>query len=351
MARKPFRSPLLGCVLIVIGAVALLSIPVITWRDGSEHQQRALVFILSSTFVAPVLLMVGVALIRRDAAAILADSAKRPIVYLRPFRQEKVSSPGNEPWNTLVERVRLKMMNAAVGTGLVMTFFVAVLLTQAGGVLATIGTTILTIYLVIVWLMLLYAPIYVCRKIRGRIDVTLEQELCHCFRRFGPIVAVGRPGELFAPEGGARAYLDDDTWQPVVLDLVKRARIIVVHLVPDGWTWWEFCQSITGTDPTRVLAVIIGQFFTDESYALLRHKVQQEFGITLCEARCACALVSFDADRTPHYLTLRRIPWFLWPFASYRLSRSTFKPFLLRLGLTYRFSREWWRARLIARTG
>ena len=333
MARKPFRSPLLGYLLMSAGGAGLLSILLVNWRPGNQPREGAVLMILGLIFVSPTLIMLGAALVRRDATPILANPENRPIVYLRPFTQETVSSPGNEPWKTFIERFHLNPMNVAVGSGLLGAIggVVAGLLHMLGGALATAGAVFALVCFVPVYLLLLYAPFHVYRMMRGRVDVTLEQELCHHFRGHGPIVAIGRPGELFAPEGGARVYLDDESWQSVVLDAIRRARIIVVHLVPEGWTWWEFCQSLASGSPTRILAVVVGRFFTDESYALLRRKVEQEFGIVLSETRPACALLSLDACRTPHYLALKRKPWFLWPFVSYRLSRHTFSPFLAHL--------------------
>jgi hypothetical protein len=162
------------------------------------------------------------------------------------------------------------------------------------------------------------------------LEATLEQELCHHLGKLAPFVAVGQPGEWFAPEGGARVYLEDDSWQAVVQDLISRARFIVMHLVPGGWTWWECCQVLKSDDPTRILAVIVGDFFTDESYALLRQNMQQEFGIVLNEQRRRYEFICFDAERRPHELPLRYIPWPLFPFSRFRLSRSTFEPFLSR---------------------
>ncbi len=162
----------------------------------------------------------------------------------------------------------------------------------------------------------------------------------------GPIVAVGRPGELFAPEGGARVYLDDDSWQATVLDSIERSRLIILHLVPDGWTWWEVGHALKSHDPTRVLGIVVGASLGDESYQLLRDKLIQEFGISLDPVMADYALYRFDADLTPRLLPLRWIPGVFWPFTPYRLSRSTLRPYLTRLGLHHRFSIPWWRERL-----
>jgi hypothetical protein len=283
-------------------------------------------------FIGPALIVLGSQLIRRDAS-VNQSRSRPPIVYLRPFTQEMTSSPGNEPWNKFIERFRLQPMNLVLGVGFLGSLggVAAGLLQMAGGALAEIGTVWSMIYLPIVWLMIVYAPFWVYRKMRGRIDVSLEKELWHHLRGLGRFVAIGRPGESFAPDGGDRIYLTDDNWQNVVEDWICRARIIIIHLVPGGHTWWEFSQCINTVEPTRILAVVIGQYFTDETYASMRTRIEQEHGISLREQLSSYSLISFKSDRTTCYLQLKRKPWILWPFVAYRLRRATFAPFLANL--------------------
>ena len=45
---------------------------------------------------------------------------------------------------------------------------------------------------------------------------------CRNSARFGPFVAIGRPGEEVSEIGAARMYVEDDDWEVVVSDLLNR---------------------------------------------------------------------------------------------------------------------------------
>ncbi|HEV3145052.1 MAG TPA: hypothetical protein VGZ47_14270 [Gemmataceae bacterium] len=49
-----------------------------------------------------------------------------------------------------------------------------------------------------------------------------EEVLAKVMQRYGPFVAIGRPGEEVAEMGAARMYVGDDDWQSVVSDLLAR---------------------------------------------------------------------------------------------------------------------------------
>ena len=69
---------------------------------------------------------------------------------------------------------------------------------------------------------------------RRRLDHVLVEE----FSRFGPIVALGRPGERIRPFGAARVYVEHSDWQVRVHDLaVKSAHIVLVVDEGTGLAW------------------------------------------------------------------------------------------------------------------
>jgi hypothetical protein len=57
---------------------------------------------------------------------------------------------------------------------------------------------------------------------------TLEQMLVRVFSPFGPVVAIGRPGELLPPLGAAREWLPDAAWKQHVEELLQRCRLVVM---------------------------------------------------------------------------------------------------------------------------
>ena len=70
---------------------------------------------------------------------------------------------------------------------------------------------------------------------------TVEETLGRVMSRFGPFVAIGRPGEELPELGAARMYVEDDDWQLVVATLLEEPNGIV--LLQAGETQglrWEF---------------------------------------------------------------------------------------------------------------
>ena len=68
---------------------------------------------------------------------------------------------------------------------------------------------------------------------------SLEEVLVMCLSRYGPTIAIGRPGEWAPPLGAARIYVSaKDDWHQEVLDLVHASRLIfVIVSATDGLLW------------------------------------------------------------------------------------------------------------------
>ncbi|MFO0819716.1 MAG: hypothetical protein U1A77_17340 [Pirellulales bacterium] len=313
-----------------LSAGGFLAILFVDWRRYSLNDGFAIVLVFGLLFVCPIAFLIGARLLRRDARPILDDKSRRIILYLRPFSQEDVTSPGNLPWRDFLTRFHLHPMSilGGLGFGLPMLVIAGQGIQSFGRYGKIVSEWILAFVPITTLVMCIYAVLFCYEKLRGTSDVTLEQELCLQLRHLGDVVAVGEPGEWLAPDGGARIYLDDDSWQAVVTDGIERARVVIVHLVPDGWTWWECCQVFQRSAPEKVLGIVAGDLLSDDSYGRLRQRMYDEFKIELATKRGPCDLIRFAPNWSAHTLSLRYIPWLLFPLVSYRLRRATLRPFL-----------------------
>jgi hypothetical protein len=61
-----------------------------------------------------------------------------------------------------------------------------------------------------------------------RRSVTLEEILTEQLARLGPVIAIGRPGELLTPIGAARLWLDNSAWQDGVHILLDECQYVVM---------------------------------------------------------------------------------------------------------------------------
>jgi hypothetical protein len=85
-----------------------------------------------------------------------------------------------------------------------------------------------------------------------------EEHLMGALGAFGPVVAVGRPGERLPHLGAARFYLPLDDWQPGVLRLMEMSQLIVLRLGDGEGVWWEVDQARATQPPGKLLLLIPG---------------------------------------------------------------------------------------------
>lgn len=65
---------------------------------------------------------------------------------------------------------------------------------------------------------------------------TFEEVLTEQLARYGPVVAIGRPGEKLPTAGAAREYLADDRWRQRGEEVVAQSSAIVAGTTPNvGW--------------------------------------------------------------------------------------------------------------------
>lgn len=96
---------------------------------------------------------------------------------------------------------------------------------------------------------------------------TEEEQLVAALKSAGPVVALGRPGEALPAAGALRIYPAGESWQETVLDLMKRARLVVMALGPGQGLMWELLEAVQVLPPDRlILLVLMGR----EPYAQFR---------------------------------------------------------------------------------
>jgi hypothetical protein len=88
------------------------------------------------------------------------------------------------------------------------------------------------------------------KSIIGR---TVEQRLAAILRKVGPVVAIGRPGEDLPEEGAARMYVAECDWRDVVLDLLSRARMVILQVGDTAGLRWEIVTVGQSMRPEQVL--------------------------------------------------------------------------------------------------
>ena len=80
-----------------------------------------------------------------------------------------------------------------------------------------------------------------------------ENEVVQMLDQSGPVLAIGRPGEIIPPLGAARIYVDHEHWQDFVRILTHFARIVFLRVGDTSGFIWELRHLRTECDPLKLL--------------------------------------------------------------------------------------------------
>lgn len=84
-----------------------------------------------------------------------------------------------------------------------------------------------------------------------------EERLGDLFVEFGPLLAVGSPGEHVPGGAGAlRIYLPLDGWKKIVAELIDNARLVVIGTGPSPGTVWEYVEVLRRRRLSRLVLLV-----------------------------------------------------------------------------------------------
>lgn len=254
-AKKPLRSKPLGCVLFAI--VGLLMLFANLALGGAP-----LCFIITG-LVAWAIISVALKLWTADGETVLKRDRRPPVVYLRSFELDgRVDLAGGR-------------------------YSESSLIPTPIGKFLDYGSSLEA-------------------KTWGQ---TVERSIADAFHSWGPVVSVGRPGELLAPVGSARIYYNDDEWRPNVQSLLSRAAVVIIQPWVSNSVIWEIDQALRLCDPRRV--VLVFWEMNDEGYSRF-HEIAAAAGLSLpspADRKNGEEIVLFDEHRRSRMVLLDRKHW------------------------------------------
>ncbi|MCX5208833.1 transferase [Kitasatospora sp. NBC_00240] len=135
-----------------------------------------------------------------------------------------------------------------------------------------------------------------------------EEQLAAALGAFGPVIAVGRPGEPLPLLGAARFYLPLDDWKPTILRLMELSQLIVLRVGSGAGLRWEIEQAVA-TQPGRKLLLLTPGRVADAVEGLdgqLPKPLHLEE--VAADTTWISAAVAFGADWTPHVRAVEPAP-------------------------------------------
>jgi hypothetical protein len=145
---------------------------------------------------------------------------------------------------------------------------------------------------------------------REGFEKTYEQRLARTLHKIGPLVAVGDPTERLPLLGAARTYAPDESWQETVDELTAKAGVVMLHAGESEGFSWEVHRVIGLNAPERVILSLPldaarKEPSRQERYDAFRRRLGDAFPRPLPEAIGHCQFLYFDADWTPRLLGQR----------------------------------------------
>lgn len=83
-----------------------------------------------------------------------------------------------------------------------------------------------------------------------------ELGLTRIANKIGPVVAIGRPGELLPFNGAARMYVSDEDWKDVISDLLARSQLVILQASNTEGFRWELEKVVAAGAPEKTLLFI-----------------------------------------------------------------------------------------------
>lgn len=143
---------------------------------------------------------------------------------------------------------------------------------------------------------------------------TEEEELTLVLRQFGPVIAIGRPGEPLPEVGAARMYVGAKEWQDTVNHWLGKASFVFMRAGSSEGFMWEIGQVLARCDPKRVILylaaarpVMTSQKQVDEDYAIFRKRANELLPHPLGEKCAADLFVVFDDQWYPNYISVLEV--------------------------------------------
>lgn len=126
-----------------------------------------------------------------------------------------------------------------------------------------------------------------------------QDALGHVFRKVGPYVALGKPGEKLPELGSTKLYVPNESWQETILDFFAGSKLIIFRAGQTKGLKWELNELVNKVDPLKVAMILPVR---DEAYAGFLGWANAILPSALPRDYPAGRLVVFDDQWRPSYI-------------------------------------------------
>jgi hypothetical protein len=149
-------------------------------------------------------------------------------------------------------------------------------------------------------------------------SVQEQDALGYVFRKVGPYLALGKPGENLPELGSYKLYAANEEWQNTIRDLFQRARLIIFKAGLTDGLRWELKELVESVDAVKVVMLLPAR---ERDYPAFIRWANEIMPSALPERYPPHRIVVFTAAWAPRYLESRNT------------LTETFAPFFQQNGL------------------
>ena len=139
-----------------------------------------------------------------------------------------------------------------------------------------------------------------------------EEEFVQVLNTWGPVVAIGRPGESLPPLGASRFYVADSDWQAFVSNLMRKSRLVFILAGKTPGLTWELQECRALIEPQRLIVIVPRDRTAYETFRTTAKAATDlklpEFPVPPERERHACrwlGVIMFNADWVASYVPVR----------------------------------------------
>ncbi len=129
--------------------------------------------------------------------------------------------------------------------------------------------------------------------------VRFEEALADSFSHYGPLIAIGKPGETLPMIGAARNYYSDGEWQATISDWIAQARLVVLVAGLTGGLRWEL-EAIRRSNQISKLLILMPPDSPTDRWRVLADELATYAGVFRVEstppAGLSCIHVTAHGD-------------------------------------------------------
>ncbi len=83
-----------------------------------------------------------------------------------------------------------------------------------------------------------------------------QDALSYVFRKVGPYIALGKPGEKIPELGSSKIYVPDEAWQNTIRDFFEKSKLIIFRAGKTEGLKWELRELVQTVKPQKIIMLL-----------------------------------------------------------------------------------------------